>query len=63
MPVTSVIGFVNALVQSVVRAFREWVFGIPDVRCEISCVEGGLREAVWSLEPVGFGSNSNRFFV
>ncbi|QOD10948.1 hypothetical protein [Rathayibacter toxicus] len=62
-PVTSVIGFINSPVQNVVCAFREWVFGTPDVRYEISCLEGGLREAVWSLEPVEFGSNSKRLFV
>ncbi len=62
-PVTSVIGFVNAPVERAVEAYKGWVLSSPGSEYVFSWVEGGLWEAVWSLEPVEFGTNSKRLFV
>ncbi|QWL27690.1 hypothetical protein E2R33_03000 [Rathayibacter toxicus] len=62
-PVTSIIGFVNAPVERAVEAYKGWVSSSPGSEYVFSWVEGGLWEAVWSLEPVEFGSNSKRLFV
>ncbi|PPI29126.1 hypothetical protein E2R33_03040 [Rathayibacter toxicus] len=62
-PVTSVIGFVNAPIEHAVAAYKKWLSSSPDHEYVFDWIEGGLWEAVWSLEPVEFGTNSKRLFV
>ncbi|AJM77979.1 hypothetical protein [Rathayibacter toxicus] len=62
-PVTSVIGFVNAPIERVTEVYKEWVLSSPGREYVFSWIEGGLWEAVWSLEPVVFGGSTKRLFV
>ncbi|QWL25631.1 hypothetical protein [Rathayibacter toxicus] len=62
-PVTSTIGFVNAPIERVAEAYRAWLSSSPGIDFAFSWVEGGLREAVWSLEPVVSGGSTKDLYV
>ncbi|PPI54333.1 hypothetical protein [Rathayibacter toxicus] len=62
-PVTSIIGFVNAPIEKVAEAYRAWLSSSPGIDFTFSWMEGGLRETVWSLEPVIFGGSTKDLYV